>query len=393
VAVPAEQEAACPATCTGSASPELATALSEAARKAVGCYKRVLRTKEVQGSLTVKVEVEASGNVCRTAIESSGPDVEALAPCVRPLFEGKQFPPATGACVNVNIPISFSIKDAPLPPMTELSEAPPGSPIEEGAAAVRARGWSKAKRMLSAALPAIEASGALDEVLAAHALLGRACTEAKDTKCAVEHYAKVLEIFRQRDFQRNLAALGGDDAVKARRTGRALMAAGEAAFFAAEQKRAEADKIAFPVYTGSGKKDDVERFVKQKVMAWVGKKHPAIEEAERAYRAIVDLQPVPPPRWVVAAADRVGTLWDGFVRALHGAPVPAEWKRSGPVPGAPGLTYEELRAEFSKQLDEAAEPYVRSARSAFATCREQAAKHGIVDEHSRACEAWLAAHP
>lgn len=92
-------------------TPDLAGALRKAAQEAQRCYNRALRTADVQGSLMVKVQVEASGDICRVAIESSGPEVATMDSCVRALFEGRRFSPIAGGCLQVNIPVSFSIKD------------------------------------------------------------------------------------------------------------------------------------------------------------------------------------------------------------------------------------------------------------------------------------------
>src|SRR6185312_6734294 len=111
VASAAPRAPECPVTCSGHATPELAWALRDAARKATRCYNRILRTGDVEGSMMVKLGIDPSGAVCRTAIETSGPGMAVLEPCVRALFEGQRFPPGAEGCLNVNIPISFSIKE------------------------------------------------------------------------------------------------------------------------------------------------------------------------------------------------------------------------------------------------------------------------------------------
>jgi hypothetical protein len=73
--------------------------------------------------------------------------------------------------------------------------------------------------------------------------------------------------------------------------------------------------------------------------------------------------------------------------------MPKEWQGDGPVPGADGLTYKELRTEYQNKIVEASDPQMESARGAYRSCRDYATKFGIADEHSRACDTWLAAHP
>ena len=46
----------------------------------------------------------------------------------------------------------------------------------------------------------------------------------------------------------------------------------------------------------------------------------AIEKLEDEYKKIVDLQPAPPPRWVIAAGSRVGRMWGKFVDEFRARP-------------------------------------------------------------------------
>ena len=73
------------------------------------------------------------------------------------------------------------------------------------------------------------------------------------------------------------------------------------------------------------------------------KKRPAIEETEKEYIKILDLQPTPPPNWVIAAGSRVGQMWGKFVAEFRAAPIPKEWKGHGPVPGAGDLNSDDAR--------------------------------------------------
>src|SRR5690606_24701131 len=173
-----------------------------------------------------------------------------------------------------------------------------------------------------------------------------------------------------------------------RRLGKALTAVGEALFFFAEEKRAAAEKIQFPEYKGSGDRDDVLKFVKTKVGDWIQKKRPAIKEAEAEYIKIVELQPVPPPKWVIAAGARVGQMYGKFVAEFRAAPVPKEWKGPGMVPGT-DVSYAEILTTYYNSLDEASEPIKQQAKAAYKTCLGLSVKHQYFDEYSRACEEWL----
>src|SRR6185295_4028376 len=126
----------------------------------------------------------------------------------------------------------------------------------------------------------------------------------------------------------NAAYPNEDEGQKQKRLGKALKAVGEAYFYSAEQmKQEQVDVIKFPAYHGSGTKEDVLKHIKTKVKDWLDKKRPAIEKVEAEYKKIVDLQPEPPPQWVIAAGSRVGLMWGGFVDEFRAAPIPDAWKK------------------------------------------------------------------
>ena len=129
-------------------------------------------------------------------------------------------------------------------------------------------------------------------------------------------------------------------------------------------------------------------FVKGKVGEWIKRKQPAIEEAEKEYRLVVDLQPAPPPRWVIASGAKVGQMWGKFVAEFRAAPIPKEWKQNGPSI-YPGVTWEEIRAAYYEAIDLASEPYRKRAKVAYQTCLEYSSRFQYFDDHSRTCEGWL----
>jgi TonB family protein len=100
----------CAGTCTGTATGGLSSALRGRAGSAQGCYNRALRTSEVSGALTVSVQVGPSGQVCAASIVNDSVHSNEISNCVLSRFRGQSFPPPSGGCVTVNIPISFSIK-------------------------------------------------------------------------------------------------------------------------------------------------------------------------------------------------------------------------------------------------------------------------------------------
>jgi hypothetical protein len=199
---------------------------------------------------------------------------------------------------------------------------------------------------------------------------------------AGKEYGKVVSLWK--DPQKAVSAIQAsaaseDDAGKQRRVGRALTAVGEAMFFFAEQKRAKVDKIVFPEYKGPGSLEDVKKHINTKVKDWILKKKPAIDEATAEYKKVVDLQPVPPPQWVIASGSRVGTMWGNFVKEFRAAPIPDKIKKDT-----------ELRNAYYASLDEASEPQKQVAKGAFKTCLDYSVQYQYFDEYSRSCEEWLA---
>jgi len=105
----------------------------------------------------------------------------------------------------------------------------------------------------------------------------------------------------------------------------------------------------------------------------------AYEAIVADYKKIVDLQPVPPPQWVIAAGSRVGGMWGGFVKEFRAAPIPDKIKKDT-----------ELRNTYYASLDDASEPQKQMAKGAFKTCLDYSVQYQFFDEFSRACEEWLA---
>jgi hypothetical protein len=164
-----------------------------------------------------------------------------------------------------------------------------------------------------------------------------------------------------------------------RRLGRALEAVGEALFYFAEEKKSKVDAVKFPEYKGKNDKESVLKHINVKVKEWIAKKRPLIEAASGEYKKIVDLQPAPPPRWVIAAGSQVGSMWGQFVKEFRAAPIPEFMKKDY-----------ELRTAYYGALDDASEPQKQTAKGAFETCLSYSVKYQYFDDYSRRCEVWLA---
>jgi len=241
--------------------------------------------------------------------------------------------------------------------------------------------WNNVEKRLGGSMKMIDNKATLDIVAQAHTLLARADIKLGKETLAVREYKAVVGLWS--DPNAAVAKIqsipGEDDGSKQRRLGRALEAVGEAMFYFADKEKAKVDKLKFPEYRGNNSKEDVLKHIGTKVKDWIVKKRPLIEKASGEYKKIVDLQPVPPPRWVIAAGSRVGEMWGGFVKEFRAAPIPDAFRRDV-----------EIRQTYYASLDEASEPQKQQAKSAFEICLGYSVKYQYFDEFSRTCEEWLA---
>jgi tetratricopeptide (TPR) repeat protein len=255
-----------------------------------------------------------------------------------------------------------------------------------GAHYVEKEDWDKAHGALNGQMNVID-KAAPDIQVQAHAALARAFIgkfKAGGESNAKTEYAKVRAIWTDpaaAEAKIRAAYDKEDDAQKDRRLAKALNAVGEAYFFQAEQSRkATVEPLKFPAYTGPGDKASVVKHIQSKVKDWYEKKKAAIEKVEPEYIKILELKPVPPPKWVIAAGSRAGLMWGDFVDDFRRAPIPKEWNKDA-----------ELRGVYYDSLDAASEPFkVRNAKPALKKCLDLSVKYQYFDEYSRNCEVWLA---
>jgi hypothetical protein len=278
--------------------------------------------------------------------------------------------------------------------------------------------WDNARKSLSGSMGVLSKAPP-DIQLQAHATFARALMHLKQQANARGEYATVRKIWGDgSQVQAKIA-----DAYKSepadsqqRRLGKSLDAVGEAMFYAAEDKKHDkVDSLPFPAYHGKGDRKDIDAYMKKTVVPWVQKKQAAIQDLDAEYQKITELQPVPPPRWVIAAASRAGLMWGTFVEEFRKAPTPKEWDKpeckinkkgfypggsakrpsSCYVPGTEGtpdeLTWTEVLRTYLEHLDEASEPIKRDkAKPALKRCLDDSVKYQYFDEFSRDCETWLA---
>ena len=146
-----------------------------------------------------------------------------------------------------------------------------------------------------------------------------------------------------------------------------------------------------PSTRAPGTKDDVKKHIETKVDDWVRRRSAAIEEVDKEYQKIIELQPVPPPRWVIAAGSRAGLMWGNFVDDFRTAPIPRTGKEGLRAGHGRHATWTRSR-RLPRDLDEASEPH--QARQGEARAQDAASTYSVkyqyFDEFSRDCEVWLA---
>ncbi|HMY18409.1 MAG TPA: hypothetical protein PKA58_18915 [Polyangium sp.] len=247
---------------------------------------------------------------------------------------------------------------------------------------------NEALKLLGSWMPLIDRQN-IHVRMSAHALAGRIHAQGKSREKAAAEYEIVRSAWvRPDESVKQIEALGGAESERSARLTEALTVLGEAMFFFAEQKRAEVEAIRFPAFNGSGDKDSILAFINTQASPWLVKKRDAIEAADREYQKILSIQPVPPPRWVVAGAGRVGFLWADFVADFRRAPTPKEWNSDKPLPNTtmPGP---EIKKLYLEQLSTLSEPLLERSKQAFRFCVERSVKFQWADEHSQACVGWL----
>ena len=295
-------------------------------------------------------------------------------------------------------PTSTASTSAPPPPpqgtgQLDLADSPADPRLEAGITALKSKEFARARQAFSKVIPDIDVSAPADVKMAAHALLARTCQSENDAKCATAHYQTVRDQWKDpAAAQKSLDALGGTDLEKIRRLGRALTALGESLYYVAEEKRLAAEALKMPEYTGSAKLDLVKKHIQTKVSPWLTSRRAKIEEAEKEYAKILSIQPVPPPRWTIDAAARVGQMWGNFASQFRAVPIPKEWAGTGKI-GGTEVDRETIRDAYYAALDEASEPILTRARASFTTCQSMSKKFTYTDDLTATCETWLNKHP
>ncbi|CAN5917626.1 hypothetical protein BH11MYX4_BH11MYX4_64460 [soil metagenome] len=243
--------------------------------------------------------------------------------------------------------------------------------------------WERARRLLSMAT---FDRAPVDLAILAHALLARLLARGPTPSAALEEYAKVRSYWRDPDagvLALRHARPAEPEGIRDRRLARILNAVGEATFAAAEERRrVEVDPLKMPIFTGPADVAAVEAHLANKVRPWLEKKRRAIEAVEIGYVAILDTKPLPSPRWVVAAAAAVGTMWGSFADDFRRVPIPGAWRKNAAL----YRPYSDAIEDMSLSLEST------KAKPAMRKCLSLSVLYQFQDPRTRACEQWLATH-
>lgn len=215
-----------------------------------------------------------------------------------------------------------------------------------------------------------------------HSTRGQALAGLGREAAARQEFSRALKLWRPPGRGNVAAVIGRAKPLPMQGRERVVDAVGAALFFSAEQKRKRASTPAMPGYRGPATVKGVNGYVQKDVAAWASRRNERVLEAHAAYGQISQIPPVPPPRWVVAAAAATGELWAEFAEAFTQAPVPAAVQNDT-----------ELSEAWSRATTEASAPLQAKARRAFEVCRKAARRYAIDDARSSRCADWLSAHP
>jgi len=168
---------------------------------------------------------------------------------------------------------------------------------------------------------------------------------------------------------------GKDEGEKQGRTAEMIYWLAAAKFYLAEDKYETFLKIKFPEKLDfdekkpGKKKDSLKRFTK-----WVEDRNKALQTAKTLYMEIVDLQ----PHWGVAAAARVGQMYQNYADAVFTAEIPKDV-----------AAYEDAVEVYCDLLAEQADKLEIEAVNAYSYCLDTSLKLSWFNEYSQTCELEL----
>jgi hypothetical protein len=203
--------------------------------------------------------------------------------------------------------------------------------------------------------------------LAARRLLGHDAAAARRHAEAVVQLAHAGALAR---LAQQAQSSGGFGAL-----GRVLTAVGEAQFLLATMKARSQSAQAVPTLPRQRTRAAIAAFLKTRLDPWIERRRAKLESTEQSYRPIVELEPVPPPRWVVAASGEIALGWIGLQQEI--AAVASDLAATGD-------------RELAQALRQSTEPVTVRAKAAARSYLGLRAKLQVTTEHGPQIERWLA---
>ena len=213
-------------------------------------------------------------------------------------------------------------------------------------------------------------------------------------KEAMTHFAEALKLFKGGAADKQVP--GADETVRTARTVSMNYFASEARFRQGDieyekfLKLAIPDKLDFtppqpdqsPAKQKAVKKKLDEN--QKKFLAWFTGKGKQIDSAQKIYQSVIQMKQA---HWVIAAAARIGQLYQDFSGQLYTAQVP----KAGPAPaGYPQEDFEMLFHDaYCDAMTDKAEPLETKAIDALSVCLNKSTDLSFYDEWSKLCEAEL----
>lgn len=241
------------------------------------------------------------------------------------------------------------------------------------------------------------------EVIRANVQMGRAKWETDDKREAERYFRAATQAF-QRGAVEAIRQAEGTDAEKELWLARARDATSEALFYLAEYKFAEFREIRFPRVPSTRNIASVTSWSQGELMPWLERKRQALVAAEQAYNEIAPLEI---PQWQIAAAARIGEMYQTIVDQMRGSPIPTEIENddelygiyvdalegalngSGPGPDGRPFTADDVACTPDSQEPQCVNSPVRQAMSKFEFCLTLATRVRWFNEFSQQCEVQL----
>lgn len=244
-----------------------------------------------------------------------------------------------------------------------------------GAHFIEGERWEEARKRLAGSMALIDKAASLHVRMQAHTLHGRALYKlGKAPEAASEHRLTIqLAAALPREGQRvhTTADQGGFDE---RALALALTALGESHTYFAEEAARAAEAIKLPPFRGKRDAASISSWVRKDLAPALQKRRAAIEQAEKLYLKVTQIDPFPPPRWVVHGAASVAQMWAKLADEIAG------------LGGTPAKKGDPLQAAAAEAARASARPRARAAAEA---CVNLTAKLQVAAPGSPACAAWL----